>query len=155
MDSASIERYESLLYGRDLETPAPVTTMDPDPSSKPTESTPEVPVPTLQIQLSGFDWWVTDKDIEQCLLLVSSGLFQLVQLNLLEEESSGRFRGIVEALLRTEAPDAQIVDVVSRTFSEKFVRDDRPSRISVRAMPSLTPKPSKSQGPPPPPPSKF
>jgi hypothetical protein len=108
------------------EAPAPVVITDPDPSSSYTESPPEVRVPTLQIQLSGFDWWVIDKDIEQCLSSVSSGLFQLDQLT---------------------APDTQILDVVSRIFSEQFVKDDWSSRISARVMPTRTPKPLKSQGP--------
>jgi hypothetical protein len=155
MDGDSRDRYDDLLFGRIPETPAAVIIADPDPGSKPTEPTPEVSVPTLHIQLSGFDWWVTDKDIEQCLLSVAADLFQLVQLNLLEDESNGRFQGIVDALLRTDAPDNQILGVISRAISEQFMKDERSSRVSARVMRAPTQKPPKPQGPAPPPPPKF
>jgi hypothetical protein len=132
---------ESLIYGDSQEKAAPIIPSSAEPEPKPPDAGPEVDAPSVQIQLSGFDWWITDKEIEQQLSSVGEGVFQIANLNLLHDEGNGRFRGTVEALLRTDEPENQILSIVSRAFPANPA--DPNSKIVVRLMPKPVVKAAK------------
>jgi hypothetical protein len=122
--------YDDLLYGDGSEKPVHLSAeLDLDPKAPDPE--PEPDGPSVQIQFSGFNWWVTDKEIEQRLSASGEGLFQVSQLNLLQDDASGKFRGIADALLRTDESDSQVLTLVAKAFPPEFGQD---GKIATRLM---------------------
>jgi len=131
---------DSLIYGDAPAKPSAAAAHDPE-TEKPVESESQFDGPKTSITIGGLAWWVQDKEIEQELARIGDGLYQILEVNCLQEELSGKFRGTVMADVRTEEPDGRLAALLLKELRLEPATPD--TKITVKVMTSKIVKPAK------------
>jgi hypothetical protein len=120
---------DSLIYGEDPGRPAQAAVHEVE-ADKPPETEPQFDGPITTITISGLAWWVQDKDIEQQLKTVGEGIFQLLDMELLQEES-GKFRGIVQCQIRTDEPELRLSAMLQHDLNLETATPETKTTVRV------------------------
>jgi hypothetical protein len=119
---------DSLIYGEDSGKPVQAVQHEVE-AEKPPEIEPQFDGPITTITIHGLAWWVQDKDVEQQLITLGEGVFQLLDMEF-SQEDSGRFRGMVQCQVRTDEAEVRITALLQRDLNLETATPD--TKLTVR-----------------------